>query len=123
MGGHTVTPVSKVYYSRAVRRRWCVYMSVGSYSQGHSGKHLTTFRRLCAPDSSYGNPHTGKRRRGEEEKRREREKEKGKEEEKKEKNEISAEEEKLLRGTMGLIHDVRRNGLNLSFRSPFSDVQ
>ena len=78
---------------------------------------------MCAPDSSYDNPHTGKRGRGEEEKRREREKEKGKEEEKKEKKEISAEEEKLLRGTMGLIHDVRRNGLNLSFRSPFSDVQ
>ena len=98
-------------------------MSVGSYSQGHSEKQLATFRRMFAPDSSYGNPRTRKRRRGEEEKRRGREKEKGKEEEKKERKAISAEEEKLFRGTMGLIHDVRRNGLNLSFRSPFSDVQ
>ena len=75
-------------------------------------KQLATFRRLCAPDSSHGNPHTGKRRRGEEEKREG--KGEGKEEEKKEKKEISAEEVKLFRGTMELIHDVRRNGLNLS---------
>ena len=61
-----------------------------------------------------------KRRRGEEEREGKGE---GKEEEKKAKKEISAEEEKLFRGTMGLIYDVRRNGLNLSFRSPFSDVQ
>ena len=54
-----------------------MYMSVGSYSQGHSEKHLATCRRLCAPDSSYGNPRTGKRRRGGEERRRGREKEKG----------------------------------------------
>ena len=98
-------------------------MSVGSYSQGHSENHLATFKRLCAPDSSYGNPCTGKRRRGEEEKRRGREKEKGKEEEKKERKEISAEEEKLFRATIGLIHDARRDGLNLSFRLLFSDVQ
>ena len=61
-----------------------------------------------------------KRRRGEEEREGKGE---GKEEEKKERKEISAEEEKLFRATIGLIHDVRRNGLNLSFRSPFSDVQ
>ena len=42
----------------------------------------STFRRLCAPDSSHGNPRTGKRRGAE--KRRGREREKGKEEEKEE---------------------------------------
>ena len=60
-----------------------------------------------------------KRRRGEEEREGKGE---GKEEEKKEKK-GDFQEVKLFRGTMGLIHDVRRNGLNLSFRSPFSDVQ
>ena len=100
-----------------------MYMSVGSYSQGHSEKHLATCRRLCAPESSYGNPRTGKRRRGGEERRRGREKEKGRKKKRRKRKEISAEAVKLFRGTMGLIHDVRRNGLNLSFRSPFSDVQ
>ena len=54
----------------------------------------STFRRLCAPDSSHGNPRTGKRRG--EEKRRGREKEKGKEEEKEEGKEISSVRKKIV---------------------------
>ena len=91
MGGHTATPVSKVYYSRAVRRRWCVYMSVGSYSQGHS-ENSSPLSGVCAHPTAPTATHT----QGREEEEKWRGGEGGKEEEKKEKKEISAEEEKLF---------------------------
>ena len=72
-------------------------------------------QNLAVPDSSHGNPRAGR----EEEKE---EKRRGREEEKEGRKEISAEEEKLCTGTMGLIYDVRCKDLNLSFRSPLSDV-
>ena len=72
-------------------------------------------QNLAAPGSSHGNPRTGR----EEEKE---EKRRGREEEKEGRKANSAEEEKLFTGTMGLIYDVRCKDLNLSFRSPLSDV-